>query len=79
MMIAAVFQQPVKLMAKDMILTATINLVFTGFVRGLWIYRSIGGSAMKLKKVRRTSRRESGFLCWRLRGMMNSSQFLPGF
>ena len=41
----------VKLMAKDMILTATIILVFTALSVGLWIYRSIAVPLVKLKKV----------------------------
>ena len=39
----------VKLMAKDMILTATIILVFTALSVGLWIYRSIAVPLVKLK------------------------------
>ena len=41
----------VKLMAKDMILTATIILVFTALSVGLWIYRSIAAPLVKLKKA----------------------------
>ena len=41
----------VKLMAKDMILTATIILVFTALSVGLWIYRSIAVPMVKLKKA----------------------------
>ena len=41
----------VKLMAKDMILTATISLVFTALSVGLWIYRSIAVPLVKLKKA----------------------------
>ena len=41
----------VKLMAKDMILTATILLVFTALSVGLWIYRSIAVPLVKLKKA----------------------------
>ena len=41
----------VKLMAKDMILTATIILVFTALSIGLWIYRSIAVPLVKLKKA----------------------------
>ena len=41
----------VKLMAKDMILTATIILVFTELSVGLWIYRSIAVPLVKLKKA----------------------------
>lgn len=41
----------VKLMAKDMILTATIILVFTALSLGLWIYRSIAVPLVKLKKA----------------------------
>ena len=41
----------VKLMAKDMILTATIILVFTALSVGLWIYRSIAVPRVKLKKA----------------------------
>ena len=41
----------VKLMAKDMILTATIILVFTALSVGLWIYRSIAVTLVKLKKA----------------------------
>ena len=41
----------VKLMAKDMILTATIILVFTALSVGLWIYRSIAVPLVKLKKT----------------------------
>ena len=40
----------VKLMAKDMILTATIILVFTALSVGLWIYRSIAVPLVKLKE-----------------------------
>ena len=38
-------------MAKDMILTATIILVFTALSVGLWIYRSIAVPLVKLKKA----------------------------
>ncbi len=41
----------VRLMAKDMILTATIILVFTALSVGLWIYRSIAVPLVKLKKA----------------------------
>ena len=41
----------VKLMAKDMILTATIILVFTALSVGLWIYRIIAVPLVKLKKA----------------------------
>ena len=41
----------VKLMAKDMILTATIILVFTALSVGLWIYRSIAVQLVKIKKA----------------------------
>lgn len=41
----------VKLMANDMILTATIILVFTALSVGLWIYRSIAVPLVKLKKA----------------------------
>ena len=41
----------VMLMAKDMILTATIILVFTALSVGLWIYRSIAVPLVKLKKA----------------------------
>ena len=38
-------------MAKDMILTAMIILVFTALSVGLWIYRSIAVPLVKLKKA----------------------------
>ena len=41
----------VKLMAKDMILTATIILAFTALSVGLWIYRSIAVPLVKLRKA----------------------------
>ena len=41
----------VKLMAIDMILTASIILVFTALSVGLWIYRSIAVPLVKLKKA----------------------------
>ena len=41
----------VKLMAKAMILTAPIILVFTALSVGLWIYRSIAVPLVKLKKA----------------------------
>ena len=40
-----------QVMAKDMILTATIILVFTALSVGLWIYRSIAVPLVKLKKA----------------------------
>ena len=43
----------VRLMAKDMILTATIILVFTVLSVGLWIYRSIAVPLVKLRKATR--------------------------
>ena len=43
----------VRLMAKDMILTATIILVFTALSIGLWIYRSIAVPLVKLRKATR--------------------------
>ena len=45
------YSSQVKLMAKDMILTATIILVFTALSVGLWIYRSIAVPLVKLKKA----------------------------
>lgn len=49
--LAQSFSSQVKLMAKDMILTATIILVFTALSVGLWIYRSIAVPLVKLKKA----------------------------
>ena len=43
----------VRLMAKDMSLTATIILVFTALSVGLWIYRSIAVPLVKLRKATR--------------------------
>ena len=43
----------VRLMTKDMILTATIILVFTALSVGLWIYRSIAVPLVKLRKATR--------------------------
>ena len=43
----------VRLMAKDMILTATIILVFTALSVGLWIYRSIAVPLVKLRNATR--------------------------
>ena len=43
----------VRLMAKDMILTATIILAFTALSVGLWIYRSIAVPLVKLRKATR--------------------------
>ena len=43
----------VRLMANDMILTATIILVFTALSVGLWIYRSIAVPLVKLRKATR--------------------------
>ena len=40
-------------MAKDMILTATLILVFTALSVGLWIYRSIAVPLVKLRKATR--------------------------
>ena len=49
--LAQSFSSQVKLMAKDMILTATIILVFTALSVGLWIYRSIAVPLVKLRKA----------------------------
>ena len=65
----------VKLMAKDMILTATIILVFTALSVGLWIYRSIAVPLVKLKKATKNIKEGNLDLCWRLRGMMNFPSF----
>ena len=65
----------VKLMAKDMILTATIILVFTALSVGLWIYRSIAVPLVKLKKATKNIKEGIWILCWRLRGMMNFPSF----
>ena len=41
----------VKLIAKDLLFTATVILVFTALSIGLWIYRSIATPLVKLKKA----------------------------
>ncbi len=43
-------QTQVKLIAKDVLFTATVILVFTSLSIGLWIYRSIATPLVKLKK-----------------------------
>ena len=40
----------VKLIARDLLFTATVILVFTALSIGLWIYRSIATPLVKLKK-----------------------------
>ena len=44
-------QTQVRLIAKDLLLTATVILVFTALSIGLWIYRSIATPLVKLKKA----------------------------
>ena len=44
-------QTQVKLIAKDVLFTATVILVFTSLSIGLWIYRSIATPLVKLKKA----------------------------
>ena len=66
----------VKLMAKDMILTATIILVFTALSVGLWIYRSIAVPLVKLRKATRTSKRVIWILCWRLMNFPSFARIL---
>ena len=44
-------QTQVKLIAKDVLFTATVILVFTSLSIGLWIYRSIAAPLVKLKKA----------------------------
>ena len=44
-------QTQVRLIAKDMLFTATVILVFTALSIGLWIYRSIATPLVKLKKA----------------------------
>ena len=41
----------VKLIARDLLFTATVILVFTALYIGLWIYRSIATTLVKLKKA----------------------------
>ena len=44
-------QTQVRLIAKDLLFTATVILVFTALSIGLWIYRSIDTPLVKLKKA----------------------------
>ena len=44
-------QTQVRIIAKDMLFTATVILVFTALSIGLWIYRSIATPLVKLKKA----------------------------
>ena len=44
-------QTQVRLIAKDVLFTATVILVFTALSFGLWIYRSIATPLVKLKKA----------------------------
>ena len=44
-------QTQVRLIAKDVLFTATVILVFTALSIGLWIYRSIATPLVKLKKA----------------------------
>ena len=44
-------QTQVRLIAKDVLFTATVILVFTSLSIGLWIYRSIAAPLVKLKKA----------------------------
>ena len=44
-------QTQVRLIAKDLLFTATVILVFTAMSIGLWIYRSIATPLVKLKKA----------------------------
>lgn len=44
-------QTQVRLIAKDLLFTATVILVFTALSIGLWIYRSIATPLVKLKKA----------------------------
>lgn len=48
---SATSQTQVKLIAKDVLFTATIILVFTALSIGLWIYRSIATPLVRLKKA----------------------------
>ena len=44
-------QTQVRIIAKDLLFTATVILVFTALSIGLWIYRSIATPLVKLKKA----------------------------
>lgn len=44
-------QKQVRIIAKDLLFTATVILVFTALSIGLWIYRSIATPLVKLKKA----------------------------
>ncbi len=44
-------EMQIRLMTKDLFLTASIILVFTALSVGLWIYRSIAAPLLKLKKA----------------------------
>lgn len=65
----------VKLMAKDMILTATIILVFTALSVGLWIYRSIAVPLVKLKKATKNIKEGNLDFVLEVEGMMNFPSF----
>ena len=49
--VSANSKKQVKLIARDLLFTATVILVFTALSIGLWIYRSIATPLVKLKKA----------------------------
>ena len=48
----------IRVMTKDLFLTASIILVCTALSVGLWIYRTIAAPLLKLKKATRSSKKE---------------------
>ena len=69
----------VKLMAKDMILTATIILVFTALSVGLWIYRSIAVPLVKVKKATQNIKKENLDFVLEVEGNDEFSQLCQDF
>ena len=69
----------VKLMAKDMILTATIILVFTALSVGLWIYRSIAVPLVKLRKATQNIKEGNLDFVLEVEGKDEFSQFCQDF
>lgn len=69
----------VKLMAKDMILTATIILVFTALSVGLWIYRSIAVPLVKLRKATQNIKEDNLDFVLEVEGKDEFSQLCQDF
>lgn len=68
-------QTQVRLIAKDVLFTATVILVFTSLSIGLWIYRSIAAPLVKLKKATQNIKEGNLDFVLEVEEMTNSQSF----